>query len=466
MKLITLAGLTALLSFSTSSSASPWIESGDPLLRASIEALFNQGVIKQPVNSYPLMWQGIAKDLHQLDISTLPTQSLFAYQHVKQALANAQQQSSSGIRVNYNNAPLLQQSFGSRDQQKSGVNSYGSITGNRVSAKVSVNYADEALDDKYTNNQGSYLAVLVADWSISAEQISHWWGPSNDNALLLSNNAAPMKGIRVNRANTHYDGPSFFSFIGNWQLTGILAKQKPTLSNNDEGDFWAIRFASTPLPGLEIAFSTSGSEFLTSTYTTPNTLEPETKKQQLTSLDAKYSTHFSGLPIGFYVEVMGKNDSGFAPSNPFYTLGVESFFGNNKQLIKTYVEYTNTQKECLLATDCHYGNDTLVNASAGYAHSDRLIGSSTPLNSQSAVLGAYYHTMNGYAGFTKLSWFESDKISQTPDADKVKRIQLELGYQQALFEGLFKVSGAVYQDTFNNDSNTDTALKTSWEYRF
>jgi outer membrane receptor for ferric coprogen and ferric-rhodotorulic acid len=74
--------------------------------------------------------------------------------------------------------------------------------------------------------------------------------------------------------------------------------------------------------------------------------------------------------------------------------------------------------------------------------------------------------MNGYAGFTKLSWFEGNEISQTSYADKVKRIQLELGYQQALFEGLFKVSGAVYQDTFNNDSNTDTALKTSWEYRF
>lgn len=238
--------LSALVVIAAPAFASPWIESDDPLLRASIEMLFNQGVIKQPVNSYPLMWQGIARDLNAIEASSLPAQSQFAYQHVKHALANAKQSTSSGIRINYNGAPELQQSFGKRDQQKSGINSYGAITGNRVSAKVSVNYADEALDDEYTNYHGSYLAVLMGNWSVSAEQVSHWWGPSNDNALLLSNNASPMKGLRVNRANTQYVGPSWLSFIGNWQLTGIYAKQKPHLNSSEKGNYWAVRFASTP----------------------------------------------------------------------------------------------------------------------------------------------------------------------------------------------------------------------------
>lgn len=468
MKLTKIASFSVLLSLSAPTIAGPWIESDGPLLRASIEMLFNQGIIKQPINSYPLMWQGIARDLNNIDSSNLTGQSQFAYQHVKHALANAKQSTSSGIRANYNSDANLQQSFGARDQQKSGINSYGSITGNRVSAKVSVNYADEALDDKYTNYQGSYLAVLIADWSISAEQVSHWWGPSNDNALLLSNNAAPMKGIRVNRANTQYDGPSFFSFIGNWQLTGIFAKQKPTLSNNNEGDYWAMRFASTPLPGLEIAFSTSGSDFLTSSYLEPVTLEAKNKKQQLTSLDAKYSTQIAGQPLGFYAEVMGRNDSGFAPSDPFYTLGIESFFGSQKQLLKTYLEYTNTQQACFSAMDCTYGNNTLTDISAGYIHKDRLIGSSTPYNSTSAVLGAQYHTMHGYAGYAKLRWLKGESLITAPTKEigSFKRLQLELGYQQAIFAGLWKVSGSVFKDELNNDSDTNTAVKTSWEYRF
>ena len=468
MKLTKLASFAVLLSLPLPTLAGPWIESDDPLLRASIELLFNQGVIKQPINSYPLMWQGIARDLKNLDRDKLSVQSQFALQHVKHALANAKRSTSSGIRANYNSDANLQQSFGSRDQQKSGINSYGSITGKRVSAKVSVNYADEALDDKYTNYQGSYLAVLIADWSISAEQISHWWGPSNDNALLLSNNAAPMKGIRVNRANTQYDGPSFFSFIGNWQLTGIYAKQKPTLTNNDEGDYWAMRFASTPLPGLEIAFSTSGSDFLTSSYIDTTTLEADNKKQQLTSLDAKYSTQIAGQPLGLYAEIMGRNDSGFTPSDPFYTVGIESFFGDQQQLLKTYLEYTNTQQECVSAMDCTYGNDNLTNISAGYIHKDRLMGSSTPYNSKSAVIGAQYHTMNGYAGFAKLRWLSGESLITAPaqEIGSFKRVQLELGYQQALFSGLWQVTGSVFKDELNNDSDTNTAVKTSWEYRF
>lgn len=71
--------LSALVVVAAPAFASPWIESDDPLLRASIEMLFNQGVIKQPVNSYPLMWQGIARDLNAIEASSLPAQSQFAY---------------------------------------------------------------------------------------------------------------------------------------------------------------------------------------------------------------------------------------------------------------------------------------------------------------------------------------------------------------------------------------------------
>ena len=460
------AYLSALLVISTPTFASPWIESDDPLLRASIEMLFNQGVIKQPVNSYPLMWQGIARDLNALEASSLSAQSLFAYQHVKHALANAKQSSSSGVRVTYNSKPAFQQSFGSRDQQKSGINSYGSITGNRVSAKVSVNYADGALDDKYTNFYGSYLAVLLGNWSVSAEQVSHWWGPSNDNALLLSNNAAPMQGLRITRANSQYVGPSWLSFIGNWQLTGIYAKQKLSLNSTETGNYWAMRFASTPLPGLEVAFSTAGSDYLTSTEIDPNSLELITTKQRLTSLDAKYSTSIANQPIAFYTELMGKNDSGLAPSAPFYTVGVESFFGGQDQLLKTYFEYSNTQQDCTAQLSCNEMNDTFTNYAQAYNHKDRLIGSATPQQSKSAVLGARYHTMNGYAGYAKLRWSQSEvlNLSQTPYT--LDRLQLELGYQQAIFSGLWKISGSVYKDEFANKSDTNSALKTSWEYRF
>lgn len=376
----------------------------------------------------------------------------------------AKQGSSSGIRANYNGAPELSQSFGERNQQQSGLNSYGSITGDRVSAKVSVNYADQALDGKYLNYHGSYLAVLFGNWSVSAEQISHWWGPSNDNALMLSNNAAPMKGLRFTRANTQYAGPSWLSFIGNWQLTGIYAKQKPVLGQSNEGDFWALRFASTPIDGLEVAISSSGSDFLTTTNFEQAGLDDEQHSEhRLSSIDVKYSTRLFNQPIAIYSELMGKNDNGVLPSSPFYTLGIESYFGNAKQLTKAYLEYSNTEELCEL--DCTYGNDSLAFQQGGYTQKSQLIGSSTPQNSQSWILGAQYFSQGGYGAYTKLRYINANTESfnsQTP----FKRFQLELGYQQGVLNGLWKVAGSVYKDELGDESNTETALKTSWEYRF
>ncbi|WP_062568750.1 capsule assembly Wzi family protein [Pseudoalteromonas arabiensis] len=458
MKLKKFISLSALLMISAPSFAEPWIESDDPLLRASIEMLFNQGIIKQPINSYPLMWQGIAGDLAAIDPNNLQERSFFAYQHVKHALNNAKRKNSSGVRFNYNSEPETQQGFTTRDQQKSGINSYGSITDKRVSAKVSVNYADESLDGKYTNYHGSYLAVLMGNWSISAEQVSHWWGPSNDNALLLSNNAAPMKGLRFSRANSQYVGPSWLSFIGNWQLTGIYAKQKPFLNSSEEGDYWALRFASTPLKGLEIAVNTASSDYLTDEYIDSVTLESQTSTHRLTSIDVKYSTSIAQQPVAFYADVMGRNESGLAPSDPFYTVGIESYFGSNDSLLKTYFEYSNTEQQCSLTADCVYG-------SGSYTQKQRLIGSSVPKQSKSAVLGAYYHTLDGYGGHAKLRWIDSvAEVEETP-AD-MTQLQLELGYQQSLFSGLWKVTGLVSRDEIGNDSDTNTGLRTSWEFRF
>lgn len=458
MKLKKLISLSALLMISAPSIAGPWIESDDPLLRASIEMLFNQGVIKQPINSYPLMWQGIARDLASVNTSQLNAQSLFAYQHVKHALDNAKQKTSSSVRLNYNSEPETHQSFGKRHQQKSGINSYGSITGQRVSAKVSVNYAGEALDTQHVNYQDSYLAVLVGNWSISAEQVSHWWGPSNENALLLSNNAAPMKGLRFSRANSQYVGPHWLSFVGNWQLTGIYAKQKPYLNSSEKGDYWALRFASTPLMGLEVAFNTAGSDYLTSTERDVIALENNKSTHRLTSFDIKYSTSALSHPVAFYAEVMGQNKSGLAPSDPFYTLGVESYFGTSDSLLKTYLEYSNTEQTCELHSECVYG-------SGNYTQRQRLVGSSIPQQSKSAILGAYYHTLDGYGGHAKLRWIDSERLDNET-ITSVSQLQLELGYQQALFNGLWKVTGLVSKDEMGDDSNMNTALRTSWEYRF
>ena len=150
------------------------------------------------------MWQGIAQDINKLDIAEVPNNALFAYTHIQYALKFAKKQALSGIKIKMNSEPNTLQSFGERYQEESAIQGYSILMGDNVTAKVSVQYATDANNNKKLSYDDSYLAVLLGNWSISAEQVTHWWGPANDNALLLSNNATPMPGIRVSRLNTDY----------------------------------------------------------------------------------------------------------------------------------------------------------------------------------------------------------------------------------------------------------------------
>jgi len=48
----------------------------------------------------------------------------------------------------------------------------------------------------------------------------------------------------------------------------------------------------------------------------------------------------------------------------------------------------------------------------------------------------------------------------------MSQLQLELGYQQSVFDGLWQVTGIISKDEVGDKSETNTALRTSWEYRF
>ncbi|MGO2479323.1 MAG: hypothetical protein ACTH7Q_13370, partial [Pseudoalteromonas sp.] len=135
---------------------------------------------------------------------------------------------------------------------------------------------------------------------------------------------------------------------------------------------------------------------------------------------------------------------------------------------KAYLEYSNTQELCEL--DCTYGNNYQTLQQGSYTQKSRLIGSSTPQNSHSWVLGAQYFSHDGFGAYTKLRYISAESaignLNNQYLAQRFKRLQLETGYQQGVFNGLWKVAGSIYQDELGDESNTDTALKTSWEYRF
>ncbi|MBQ4846478.1 capsule assembly Wzi family protein [Pseudoalteromonas sp. MMG005] len=454
--------LAVCLFTSTHAIASPWITSDESALKHSLDLLASHGVINRPINQYPLLWQGIVQDLSRVDESTLSPQAHFALQHVQHALQQAKRAQYSSIKAYFDDDPSLNNDFGSRQAAQSGINTYSIITGTNVSAKIQVNYADKAIDEKKINHYGSHLAILYGNWSLSAERLNYWWGPANDNAMMLSNNAAPMKAVRLSRANSDYDGPRFLSFIGPWQVTAIAAKQKPLLSQKHTGDFWGIRLSTTPISGLELAFSSTSSDFIFSGPSNLKDTDKTTTQRRLTSFDFKYSTLIANRALSFYGEVMGDNDKGLAPQNSMHTFGAETFFSNAHYRAKAYIEYSDSTTDCKAQQASFQCNFAEPSQGSDYKERDQWLGAAIGPQAKSITLAADYYQMSGIGAYAKLKHIEFEHI-------KTKRTLLEVGYQHGLLGGLGKISTSVWQDKDENKNGNDdvnSAVKLSWEFQF
>ncbi|MCF6439009.1 capsule assembly Wzi family protein [Pseudoalteromonas luteoviolacea] len=442
----------SLCAMSFHSYASPWVTAEDNLLKHSIDLLVSYGLINRPVNQYPLLWQGIASDLQQIDSTQLNNETAFAVSHLRHALNHAKQETSSGIKAHFTEHPQSNSGMGENPREKSGLTTFGQITGSNVSARVQVNYADDAVDGKYVNHHGSHLAILLGDWSLSAERLDYWWGPGNETALLLSNNATPMKAVRLSRANTNYSGPQFLSFIGPWQITAIAAKQKP---HDKEGDFWGARFSSTPIKGLELGFATTGSDFIFAQLDTTT----EVKKRRITSIDFKYSSVINQLPFAVYAEYSGDNDTGVMPDEALFSAGIETYWSKEDYRIKGFIEYSDTTTDCLAESASFQCNFQHFGKGSDYKEYGQWLGAGIGPQAKSITLAADYFQIEGSGAYAKLKLTEFESM-------ELDRSLIEVGYQQALWKGLFKTSLTIWKDETKQQDDTHQSLGLSWEYRY
>ena len=339
---------------------------------------------------------------------------------------------------------------------------------------MAIGYNKDATSQKELNYDGSYLAVLYGNWSISAEQVDRWFGPANDNALLLSNNADPMPGLRLSRLNTDYYGPSFLSFIGAWNFSAFIGQDKYVKNDDKDNLFWAMRFSAFPVTGLEIGINQTAQfdgpnadhdfgDFV-DVILTKNKLDQNGVNEfnQLTSLDVKYSTRLFEQSIAVYGEYAGTNELSFLPENTLFTVGAEHFFGGKDYLVKSYLEYSDTVSNCQYILDVYLCQYQKQYYPQGYAHLSDNIAASIGPNVKSATLSTSYQTTNGFGGFVKLRHLNFDDTASAT----TQRLQLELGYQQGLFNGLLKLKATTWRDKMLDENDTEFAMSGSWEYRF
>jgi hypothetical protein len=115
--------------------AEPWIDTSNLALRTEIQYLADHGLIKAPVNTWPLMWAAIEPDLRAIDASQLDATGLNAWQDVMRHL-NFSQKSVSSASITVANDDNRFAGFGDEYRDKNTVALSYSTMGDRWALKL------------------------------------------------------------------------------------------------------------------------------------------------------------------------------------------------------------------------------------------------------------------------------------------------------------------------------------------
>ena len=200
----------------------------------------------------------------------------------------------------------------------------------------STNSLEYSIEITNLNNKqvfdNSFVRLYKGNKIFSVGKISQWWGPSEENSLILSNQARPFPMISFE--NNIPTKMRYFDFLGPVSYKIFLGK----LENKREIPNAAIlgmRIELNPNKRLNIGLSRTaqfGGDGRSVKLTTIKDIilgkdnqGKESPGNQLGALDIKYS--FKGNEI--YGQIAGEDEAGYLPSRTFYYLGFSKYLNND-----------------------------------------------------------------------------------------------------------------------------------------
>ena len=478
--------ITSTLLISLPLNASIWVDTEDPYLKTSIRVLANAGIIKSPINTYPLMYKSIIADIKLARGTKLAANLYFALQYVEHALRHNKLKYTAGMKLKAASDTNSFQSFGERHLAKKELNLFTEYISERWAFKSSVHFTKEAANNKSLSFEGSYLATYLGNWVISLDQVPQWWGPGQDSALILSNNAVAFPAIRFTRHNSTPIDLPVLNWLGPVSMTTFFGQQEH--SNELQNiRIWGVRVNFKPFDSLEIGLSRTaqwgGRGRPTDFSTFINLLKGEDNTNikgmdtepgnQLGGADFHWSDTILGQSIGIYGEIVGEDEAGGLPSHTMYQLGIETSFSSESTLNHLFLEYVNTMAICgenASIGNCGYEHHVFQE---GYRRYGRSMGSTYDSDTTGVILGFSQSRYGGISWYGKFKYLNINKDNSNsrvihPISEFAqKRLQLDAGYRTPLLGGLLKVQASLYRSklTENNSADSGSSIKTRWEYR-
>lgn len=265
--------------------ASPWLESDDIYLRSDLQLLADAGFILVPVNSFPLPWRAISKQLLNASETQMNDSTYLAYLHVRHKMDATRK----GIGRNFLKLKNMQEqmptSFGQDNDVLWGAFSNVEINQPQFSMRISANYAQyhDKGDAKF-NLDNSYFAVTTGKTNFFVSATRQWWSPSWIESLTQERRVHPSYELGLEKTIVALPmlGDLYFK-------TGINY-----LRSSDNWQYlWRSRISVRPVSALELSLSQFD-------FYKAQVSDIDEDRQQ-SSIDGRLSlVSLIDLPIAFY----------------------------------------------------------------------------------------------------------------------------------------------------------------------
>jgi len=501
-RLILAASAIILALAATPAVADPWAKPGDLALRHDFRLLADAGVLRAPVNAWPIPWATIASDLGAgVSPETLVPEVLAALARVLARLDQVRglQGLQPNARLAARTDPFWLRTFEDTPREEAEVRAGVSWMGDRFAVRAQLSFVpDPQGSGQEWRGDGSYLAGVFGNHILYAGALDQWWGPSHDDTLILSSNARPVGGLGLQRNVAMPFEHKWLSWMGPWNYSlfwGFLESNREV----PDARLIAFRFGFRPTTDLEIGLTRTAQwcgqgrpcdagafwDLLVgdSNVDDREGAIEEDPGNQLAAVDFRWRSPVGNGPWAIYGQATAEDEAGGLPSRHFGQFGFETWGSVNTRLVsgswRAHFEYTNTLVH-FWASDPFY--KTAYEHSfyqSGYRYYGRSLGAAADRDSQLFSVGltlvdARERTWNGLLRFAEINnggdGTGSDTIHSV-SPEELKLFGAQLSHRRSMRHGNLNLGtlglglGVQYSENrITGESNTDVQAFLQWTW--
>ena len=478
--------------------ADPWARSGDPAMRHDLRLLADAGVVRAPVNAWPIPWAALAADLDTdtrfdadpqlaVDPAVLAARARVATRlNEVRGLTGLQPNARLAVRTK----EFWLRGFEDTPREENEIRAGVSWMGVRFAARLQLSRtADPLPGDNKWRGDGSYLAGVLGNHIIYGGALDHWWGPGHADSLVLSPNARPVSGFGAQRSVARPFANDLLSRLGPWTysfLWGFLESDREL----PDARMMAFRLGVRPTSGLELGLSRAalwcgrGESCGTSAAWDVVTASGE-GADQFTALDFRWQSPLSQGRWAVYGQAVAQDRDLGVSSRWFGQLGLETWGSIETRALsgswRGWLEYSNSTVQPW-RSDPRY--DRAYNTpphDSGHRHRWRSLGAAFDgdgevLNAGVGLVDAEGRNWNlglRYGTLNKRGDGLGDDLLHTVAPEETRVFGAQLTHRRDISIGNLKLGtvsagvGVQYADnrvTGGSDTDPQVFLQWTWDY--